>query len=356
MISRITPLVATCLTALLGVAIAPLRADWNAVTALDTPVTQLSPASGKSQISEGKGALTARNALATHFRAQIAANETFLKESPGDPHVWESRVRLASAQARLASLTADSEGLRKAILTLKALEREVPDDSLKAEAMFRRISLKWQDMGDTPDQRRENAAANARSFSIAFPKDRRSPRLLAEAAALCNTHPELKSRLLDEAINLCTEEALLQRLQDDKKQLDLLGKPVDLSFTATDGAKVDLSQQHGNVTAVIFWSSESAPSIVWLRYFAKFANEIPSLRVVTVSLDRNQADLDAAMRSLNITWPTVFDGKGWQNSIAREFGVNTIPTLWLIDKKGRLAFLNARDTYELKIRELLLKN
>ena len=77
---------------------------------------------------------------------------------------------------------------------------------------------------------------------------------------------------------------------------------------------------------------------------------------MTVSLDRNQADLTAAMRSLGITWPTAFDGKGWQNSIAREFGINTIPTLWLIDKKGRLAFLNARDTYELKIRELLLKN
>ena len=148
----------------------------------------------------------------------------------------------------------------------------------------------------------------------------------------------------------------LQRLQDDKKQLDLLGKPVDLSFTATDGTKVDLAQQHGHVTAVIFWSSESAPSLVWLGYFAKFANEVPSLRVVTVSLDRNQADLTAAMNSLNITWPTAFDGKGWQNSIAREFGINTIPTLWLIDKKGRLAFLNARDSYELKIRELFLKN
>ena len=356
MIFRINPLVATSLLALLGAVTSPLRADWKAVTALDTPVTQLSPTTVKSQTPEGKGVQAARNALAAHFRTQITANEAFLKESPEDPHAWESRVRLASAQARLASLTADKEGVQKSIAKLRTLEREVPDASLKAEAMFRRISLQWQDMGDTPDQRRENAVANARSFAIAFPKDRRAPRLLAEAAALCNAHPELKSRLLEEAIPLCTEETLLQRLQDDKKQLDLLGKPVDLSFTATDGTKVDLAQQHGRVTAVIFWSSESAPSLVWLGYFAKFANEVPSLRVVTVSLDRNQADLTAAMNSLNITWPTAFDGKGWQNSIAREFGINTIPTLWLIDKKGRLAFLNARDSYELKIRELFLKN
>ena len=336
--------------------VSKLHAGWEEVTSLDTPVTQLSPISGKSPAPKAKSAQSSRNALAAHLRAQITANESFLKESPKDPHAWESRVRLASAQARLASLTADKEGVQKAIVKLKTLEREVPDNSLKAEAMFRRISLEWQDMGDTPDQRRENAVANARSFAIAFPNDRRAPRLLAEAASLCNYHPELKATLIDEAIPLCTEETLLQRLQDDKKQLALLGKPIDLTFTATDGTKVDLSRQRGNVTAVVFWSSESPPSLVWMQYFARFANEIPSLRVVTVSLDSNQADLIAAMNSLKITWPTAFDGKGWQNSIAREFGVNTIPTLWLIDKKGRLAYLNARDTYELKTRELLLKN
>ena len=332
----------------------PILAGWEEVTSLDTPVTQLAPNSGKSP--EGKAALAAKETLAAHFRAQIAANEAFLKDSPEDPHAWESRVRLASAQARLASLTADKEGVQKGVARLKALERDVPDEGLRAEAMFRRISLQWQDLGDTADQRRENAVANARSFAAAFPKDRRAPRLLAEAAALCNAHPELKSRLLEEAIPLCSEETLLERLRDDRKQLDLLGKPVDLAFTATDGTKVDLGKQRGRVTAVIFWSSESAPSLVWLGYFAKFAAEVPGLEVVTVSLDRNQADLTAAMRSLGIAWPTAFDGKGWQNSIAREFGINTIPTLWLIDKKGRLAFLNARDTYELKIRELLLKN
>ena len=47
---------------------------------------------------------------------------------------------------------------------------------------------------------------------------------------------------------------------------------------------------------------------------------------------------------------------GWKNAIARNFGINALPTLWLIDKKGRLAFLNARDSYEHRVRELMLKN
>ena len=320
-------------------------AGWDQVTALDIPATQLSPNPSLASESMGK-----------HFRAQIEANEAFLKEFPDDPHAWEARVRIASAQGRLASLSADKAGVQQAIAGLRELERQVPDESLKANAMFRRISLQWQDLGITPDVRRENAVANARSFAAAFPKDRRAPRFLTEAAALCNSHPDLKRKLLQEAIVLSNEESMLERLKDDSMQLDQLGKPVNLTFTATDGTRVDLDKETGKVTAVIFWSSESAPSVVWMGYFAKFAAEQPGLRVVTVSLDRNRADLNAAMRSLGITWPTAFDGKGWQNTIARTFGINTLPTFWLIDRRGHLAFLNARDSYEHRIRELLLRN
>lgn len=323
----------------------PVMADWEQVTSLDVPVTQLSPDPSK-----------AKGVMEKHFLAQIAANEAFLKESPDDVHAWEARVRLASAQGRLASLRADREGVQRVISTLKKLEREVPDDSLKAEAMFRRISLQWQDLGTTPDVRRENAVANARTFAAAFPKDRRSPRLLAEAASLCNTHPEEKRKLLEEAASLNPDDGISQRIADDKKQLDQLGKPIDLSFTAVDGTKVDLTNDRGQVTALVFWSAESAPSLVWMKYFSKFAGEQPDLRVVTVSLDRNRVDLIAAMRSLNIAWPTAFDGKGWENGIARQCGINTLPTLWLINRKGILCYLNARDSYEHRIRELLLQH
>ena len=99
--------------------ISPVMADWTQVTSLDIPVTQLSPNPSKAQ-----------GVMEKHFLAQIAANEAFLKESPQDPHAWESRVRLASAQGRLASLRADRAGVQQAIASLKKLEREVPDDSL----------------------------------------------------------------------------------------------------------------------------------------------------------------------------------------------------------------------------------
>lgn len=320
-----------------------LRADWEKVTSLDAPVA----------ISHDQA--KAKAAMIARLGAQIEANETFLLQSPDAPQAWESRIRLASAQGRLASLQADKAGVQKAVASLRELEHSVPDAKLRPEAMFRRITLEWQDLGDTPDTRRGNARALAMQFSQAYPQDRRSARLLAEAADLSNYHPGEKKKLIELALSLCTEESLLQRLKDDQLQLQQLSRPVDLRFTATDGTKVDLTEERGRVTAVVFWSAESAPSLVWMGYFAKFAVGVPGLRVVTVSLDRNRADLDAAMRSLHLLWPTAFDGQGWQNAIARKFGINTLPTLWLIDRKGNLAFLNARDTYQHGIEELFRK-
>ena len=338
-----TPFVLALL--LLGAAPGMLRADWSQVTALDLPVTKLSPNPNK-----------ARAAMKQRFEAQIAANETFLQDYPKDPHAYESQVRLAVAQARLASLEADTRAVDAALLRLIELEKQAPDESQRAEAKFRRISLQWQNLGADPDQRRDRAVTTARNFAAEFPQDRRAPRLLAEAAGLCDNHPESKRPLVEQALTLSKDETLTARLRDDLRRLDQLGQPVELTFTDLAGRTVSLSQYRGKVVALVFWAAESAPSLLWMRDFAAYTAEVPALQVVGVSLDQDKLDLEAAMKALRIDWPTAFDGKGWQNDVARRFGVNALPTLWLIDRQGRLQALNSRDNYAFRIKELLLKN
>ena len=319
-----------------------LRADWAQVTALDLPSVKLSP-----------NPIKAKASMKERFENQIAVNQAFLKESPEDPHAYESKVRLAVAQARLGSLEQNQQVVDAALSKLMTLEKQAPEPTQRAEAMFRRISLQWQNLGSDPDQRRERAVTSARIFAAEFPQDRRAARLLAEAAYLCDNHPELKRPLVEEALLISKDETLTQRLQDDIRRLDQLGKPVTLNFQALDGHTADLSKYRGQVVALVFWAAESAPSLLWIKDFATYSSEIPGLKVIGVSLDQDRADLAAAVQTLKIDWPVAFDGKGWQNSIARKFGINSLPTLWLIDKQGRLQTLNARDNYQFRIKELL---
>ena len=289
------------------------------------------------------------------FESQIAVNQKFLKESPDDPHAYESKIRLAVAQARLGSLERDQRVVDLALEKLIALEKQAPDPSQQAEAMFRRISLQWQNLGSDPDQRRDRAVTSARIFAGEFPQDRRAARLLAEAASLCDNHPAQKRPLVEQALSLSKDETLTQRLQDDILRLDQLGKQVNLNFQSFDGRSVNLADHTGHVVALVFWAAESAPSLLWMKDFASYAREVSGLRVIGVSLDQDRGDLAAAVQSLKLDWPLAFDGKGWQNSIARQFGINSLPTLWLIDKQGRLQTLNARDNYQFRIKELLIQ-
>ena len=43
-----------------------------------------------------------------------------------------------------------------------------------------------------------------------------------------------------------------------------------------------------------------------------------------------------------MTWPQYFDGKGWANDISSRYGINAIPTAWLVDKKGLVRTTQAR--------------
>ena len=47
------------------------------------------------------------------------------------------------------------------------------------------------------------------------------------------------------------------------------------------------------------------------------------------------------LKARGITWPVAFDGKSWEGELVRSLGINALPTVWLLDKRGRLRVLNA---------------
>ena len=54
-----------------------------------------------------------------------------------------------------------------------------------------------------------------------------------------------------------------------------------------------------------------------------------------------------------MAWPHYFDGAGWGNAIAVDFGVSSIPALWLVDKKGIVRDQRGVIDLEQKVEKLL---
>ncbi len=75
--------------------------------------------------------------------------------------------------------------------------------------------------------------------------------------------------------------------------------------------------------------------------------------IVGISLDQNLDALQLFTKAKGMTWPQFFDGKGWDNQISRNFGITSIPAMWLIDKKGMLVNADARDNLAADVEKLL---
>lgn len=299
-----------------------------------------------------------------HLAKQEAALGEFLQQFPNDPRRYEAGIELAGVSAALGASISDRLRVEKSLQRLAAIEQsDAAPSKYRADAAFQRITTTMQTLnlaeatrpGET-DRASNLILKSARNFASRYPEDRRAARLLTEAATLLDGQPDLKRKVLEQAASLARDEETQQRIADDFKRLHLLGKIPPLTFDTLQGKRFSLAEQRGRVVVLVFWAGWSPPSVAWLSDFAKQASKITSSRLIfaTVSLDRVKANAEKTLQILNISsWPTGFDGRGWDNAVAREMGINALPTVFIFDTAGRLRVLNARDTWQSTVRQLL---
>ena len=68
---------------------------------------------------------------------------------------------------------------------------------------------------------------------------------------------------------------------------------------------------------------------------------------------QSQEKLDAMTKEKGPAWAQYFDGLGWKNKFGQQWGISSIPTMWLVDKKGMVVDTNGRADLETKVAKLL---
>jgi len=76
--------------------------------------------------------------------------------------------------------------------------------------------------------------------------------------------------------------------------------------------------------------------------YEKFHDQ--GFEIVGISLDQQREALDQFLKTRKMPWPQYFDGKGWENEIARKHGITSIPATFLIGKDGAIAAKDLRGT------------
>jgi len=133
------------------------------------------------------------------------------------------------------------------------------------------------------------------------------------------------------------------------------GALLEMKFTALDGRQVDLAAMRGKVVLIDFWATWCGPCVAELPHvleaYAKLHDR--GFEIVGISFDSDRAKLESMVRANGMAWPQFFDGKGWQNQFGQQHGIRAIPTMWLVDKRGRLVSKNARANLAAQVEKLL---
>ncbi len=148
-----------------------------------------------------------------------------------------------------------------------------------------------------------------------------------------------------------------ERAAKEKKLAESVGKKFDLSFRdRLSGKQINISDLKGKVVVIDFWATWCSPCVAEIpemkQLYEKFKSQ--GVEFIGISLDQKSQTLRNYCKENGVTWPQYCEeGKGWDTKVSLEWGISSIPRVFILDKDGKIYSVDARGKLDKLIPELL---
>src|SRR6185437_2719888 len=138
--------------------------------------------------------------------------------------------------------------------------------------------------------------------------------------------------------------ATLEKQITLKKKMQAGSIALDFKITNIDGKEMRLSDLQGKVVYLDFWASWCMPCIGQIPYMHKVEDHFKnneSVVFLSISIDADEADWKKAINKYKVSGMNARDKGGWDGPVAALYNIKSVPSYFLINKKGQIALDNA---------------
>ncbi|MFQ5732037.1 MAG: redoxin domain-containing protein [Planctomycetaceae bacterium] len=276
-------------------------------------------------------------------RAELIEKLIAASDTQADRDQW--RKQLVDGVAAAVQSGLDPDGLKKLQSIEADVRRRNPRSRVLPYATFRRMVAEYA-------VRLQNASAGKRAdvqawwlkelegFAGKYPSAEDAPEAMLQLGITLEFGNKVKDARgwYSKAVAADGKSSAGRRAAGALKRLNLVGKVLELSGPSLSGGVIDVTRYRGKVLLVIFWSTwckpctEDLPQLKSL--YAKY--RASGFEIVGVNLDVDAGPAKPYIARHGVSWPHIHQAGGLDSPPARQYGIISLPTMFLTDRKGKV--------------------
>jgi TolA-binding protein len=260
-----------------------------------------------------------------------------------------------------------NEGAERLNKLADSLSANAADAELAAYAQFRLLKAEYylaQQKGTDYVKVQEKWLADLEKFVADHPKNPDAAEAMMELA-LAQEFAGNDTKALGwytEIVSNFPNAASFGTAKGAMTRLDSVGKPITVQGKKFGGqGNASLANYKGKVVLIHYWSSDydicKAEIPQLQEMWNKYAKQGTGFTILSIGLDRDLPALQEYLAGKKLPWEMIYEPGGFQSRLAVEMGINTLPTMLLVDKQGRVINRNIHAAeLDSELRKLLVND
>jgi peroxiredoxin len=127
------------------------------------------------------------------------------------------------------------------------------------------------------------------------------------------------------------------------RRLELVGKPLALAGPSLAGGTLDVKQFKGKLVVVVFWDTVNEVCKEDLTPLKALYDSYHSdgFEILGVNSDPVKTAVGPYLMQHGVKWPQIHEPGGQEKGLGIDFGIMVVPTMFIVDRDGKVLNRNA---------------